>query len=128
MKTITPEVHSSMMNVRVLSEAQLTKAKKMLKFLKNAPLVTQKQIIAAHHAIANKLYGPYWIIKNLAARPTKAALKLAGATITAARPHGGFYDLGALITSSEAANARKSQKAVKPATKPVAKSKQLVAV
>lgn len=121
------EVHSSMMNVRALSEPQLAKAKKMYKYLKNAPLVTQKQLIDAHHKIAGKLYGPYWLIKNLAARPSKSALKAAGIITTEARPHGGYYDLGALIASSEATLARKAEKAA-PKTKRTAKVAKEVAV
>lgn len=99
-----------LLNVKKLNDKQLTVAKKIAKILKNADLVTQPELVTATNKITGKLYAPYWIIKNVAARPTKAALKEAGVTPSEARPHCGLYNVNALIAFTEKMNAKAAVK------------------
>ena len=95
-----------LLNVKKLTMKQLDLVKKIAKILKNADFVTQPELVAANHKITGKLYAPYWIIKNVQARPTKAALKAAGIVPSDKRPHSGLYNVNQLIAFNEKNNAK----------------------
>ena len=117
-ETEVTEVESKLKNFRKLNDKQMAIAIALKKFFKGRTLCTQAELREANNTLHGKLYAPAFIIKNVAARPSKATLKEAG---VAAR---GYYDFGVFFKEAEkkAKGKKIESKATRKGAAPVAET------